>query len=88
MSRRFMVLDNEMPADTSPQGAGSRMKKNIGWDNCVFPNKLLAYEYAYKWLGDKYKPPYTVEGACNHDLFNAPYLYSGHGDTIRVKEIL
>lgn len=83
----YIVLDNGMPADTSPQGAGSRMGKGIGWDNCRFDTMREAYEYAYKWLGEQYEPNMFVAVALVRRIFDKPRKYGSSGDTIQVKEI-
>jgi hypothetical protein len=83
----YQVFDNGKPADTSANGAGCNMKKNNGWDNSRFDKMMDAYEYAYNWLGKQYQPSMDVNAACCHQIFQAPYTYSGAGDTIQVKEV-
>lgn len=83
----YQVLDNGKPADTSPNGAGCKMTKGIGWDNSRFNTIDDAYKYAHEWLGPAYAPYSGWEYAYNQRLFEKPYAYSDAGDKIQIVEV-
>lgn len=81
----WKVLDNGMPADTSPNGACCNVKKGIGWDKSTFETKEEAYQYAVSYLGPQYAPPYELSWLILHDILEC-YEYSAYEDVIKVIE--
>lgn len=65
------------------------MKKERGWDCSKFETIEDAYRYAHRWLGPVYTPWFnrSWEYAYNKRLYDKPWVYSGAGDSIQIKEV-
>ncbi len=76
----YQVLENDKPADCK------HCKVHDSWHTSKFATFEEALKYARKWLGqfggssdDSYSNGIILE-------VNKPYLYSGYGDSIEIRE--